>query len=225
MMLTSSVASGQVRVSVLEVTSVIAGAGVDGATVSLPFRATSPRSKDPSTFAGSGWCSSTAIVLSPLANSDAGTWYSKNLVSSAPDTKPLAGVVALIWPGGRLSRTTSTPLTYTAAPSSRFSCTLMVLYCDGFETLMCLTKYCVSTPVGRRVASSPSPQPNSAGPVGHELTSNAGFFQVVPRSWPEPLYDQVDPVWSSVATAGGGGVTDRTAVVAERLPVASRART
>jgi hypothetical protein len=50
-------------------------------------------------------------VLSPLTSRLVGIWYSKNVVSCVPDANPLAGVVALIGPGGMLSRTTSTPLT------------------------------------------------------------------------------------------------------------------
>ena len=41
----------------------------------------------------------------------AGTWYSNHVVSSAPEVKTLARVVAVSAPVGRLSRTTSTPLT------------------------------------------------------------------------------------------------------------------
>ena len=172
---TSSVEGVHATSTVLDVTPESVVAGAVGAFASKPFRATSSRSNDASAFDASGWWSSTAMVLSPFANSVAGTWNSKKVVSSFPDTNPLAGVVALIGPAGRLSRTTSTPLTYTAAPSSRFRRTVKVWYWLGFETLMCLTKYCVIVPLGRSVASSPSPQPNSAGPVGHDDRVEAGI--------------------------------------------------
>jgi hypothetical protein len=97
--------------------------------------------------------------------------------------------------------------------------------CEGFERLTCLTKYCVIVPLGMTVASSPSPQPISVAPVGHDDVLNDGERQVVPRSSPEALYDQVAPFASSVAVASGGGLTASTAVVAERFPSASTART
>src|SRR3954451_18230856 len=81
-----------------------------GAASTVPW-ATSSRSKMPSPLLAWAWWSSTAIVLSPSCTSEAGTTYSNHVVSPAPEVNDDARVVALSAPVGRLSRTTSTPLT------------------------------------------------------------------------------------------------------------------
>ena len=91
-------------------TFVTDGAGVVGAFASVEVRATSSRSKIPSLLLAVAWWSSTAMVLSPLANRLAGTWYSLQALSAVPETNELAGVLAVSAPAGRFERTASTPL-------------------------------------------------------------------------------------------------------------------
>src|SRR3954447_7343016 len=108
---TSSVDTGHASVAELKSTAATDGVGVVGAVASLPFRATSSKSKMLSALFRSLWWTSTAMVLSPAVKRLAGTWYSNQLLSAVPEVNELAGVLAVIAPAGRLSRTTGTPLT------------------------------------------------------------------------------------------------------------------
>src|SRR4051812_2245815 len=91
------------------------GGGASGPVSPLP---TSARSKLRSELLAEFWCTSTAITLSP-AYSVGVTGRSRYQISSFRLMAVVARVAEVTEPCGMLLRATSTPLTYTIAPSSR----------------------------------------------------------------------------------------------------------
>src|ERR1044071_9566887 len=99
-----------------------------------------------------------------------------NVDSLAPSTDAAASVLKLIVPVGMLLRQTSTPLTYTTAPSSRIKLRFSDVNCAGFVTVIARRKYVVMyfflglDPNDTIVCSPPSTYPNSPEPVRQELS-------------------------------------------------------
>ena len=82
-------------------------------------------------------------------------------------------------PVGMLDRTTSTPLMYTTAPSSRTSDSARLVQYPALGIVNVDRKYSTILLLTVFVASSPWPKPITAGPLFHPLSSYATVVHVL----------------------------------------------